>query len=391
MWLAFRLALLVLPVVIWFLLPFSTTSNLPVGYQPNPNPLLDHVIRGWMRWDGGFYVDVARGGYLKTPAGDAAAAFFPLYPHLMRAFALVFEFGNFHNESLYVAGIIVSSVATLAAFVGLYQLANLDYDPITSRLAVTYLAAFPMAFFLLAVYTESLFMALAVWAFWAARRNYWGRAGLLTGLAILTKNQGLLLAVALGLEYLAQIGFNLRRLDRRVFSFVLPGLALAGWWLVNWLTFGTPLRYIQVQDLFARSFKLPWETLWLGTQEFFQERSPGSMLPTGFDPGSILYDYPITLFFILMLIVGGWLAGRGGLRWSYWLFFLLCLIQPLSQPARDTWLAGMPRFLLIIFPVFLVLALVGRRWPTFHYLYLAVSLPLLGLFLARFVLNYWVA
>ncbi len=389
-WLAFRLALLALPVFIGFLLPFSDKTPLPYGYTPNPNVLLDHLIRGWMRWDGGYYVDIAHYGYIfPVRSDDSAIAFFPLFPHLLRTFAVIFEFGNTHNEALYVAGIAVSTLASLACFVGLYRLALLDYDPETSRLSVAYLAAFPFAFFLLAVYTESLFIGLVIWAFWSARKDRWWWAGLWMGLAVLTKNQGILLVAALGLEYIYQRNF--RRIDLKIFSFGLPLLAFGGWLLINFLNFGDPFRYIKVQESFARAFRSPLETLYLATQQFFTNRSPNSLLPTGYDTGSILYDYPVTFLFMGLLVAAGWLTWRQRLRLSYLFYFALCLLQPLTQPAHDTWLAGMPRFLLISFPAFLLLAMLGRRWVFCHYLYLGLSLPLLGLFLARFVLNYWVA
>lgn len=397
LWLAFRLALFAIPVFAGFLIPFSEHNPLPPGYVPNPNIWMERLVRSWTRWDGGFYTTIAGEGY--TPAahpGDAHIAFFPLYPHLIRAVAVIFAFGNTRYDALNISAIVISSLATLALFVGLYRLVRLDHDEETSRLSVVYLAAFPMSFFLLAVYTESLFMALAVWAFWAALRNHWLLAGGLAALAVLSKNQGVLLAAALGVEYLYQIRFNPKRLDWRIFSFVLPLLALAGWMGINLLTFGDPLHYVKAaQDSFARFFAWPTYTLRLATEHFFNQRSTGSFLPANYDSGydldSILYDYPITLAFGVMGLVALILTGLRRFRLSYMAFFALCLAQPLFSPNRVSILASLPRYLLIIFPVFLLLALAGRRWPFFNYLYLGLCLPLLGIFLARYALNYWVA
>ncbi|NWJ95831.1 MAG: hypothetical protein HXX20_08625 [Chloroflexi bacterium] len=397
LWLAFRLVLFVIPIFAGILIPFSEHNPLPPDYIPNPNIWMERLIRSWTRWDGGFYTTIASQGY--TPIahpGNAHIAFFPLYPHLIRAVAVVFAFGNTRYDALNISGIVISSLATLALFLGLYKLARLDYDHQTSRLSVIYLAAFPMSFFLLAIYTESLFMALAVWAFWAARKNRWLLACGLAALAVLSKNQGVLLVAALGIEYLYQIRFNPKRLDWRIFTFGLPALALAGWMGINALTFGDPLQYVKAaQDNFARFFAWPFNTLGFATEHFFNQRSPGTFLPPNYDPGydldSILYDYPITLAFLGVGVVALVAVWRKRVRLSYVAFFALCLAQPLFSPNRISILASLPRYLLLIFPAFLLLALLGRRWPLFHYLYLGLNLPLLGIFLARYALNYWVA
>lgn len=397
LWLAFRLALFAIPVFAGFLIPFSEHNPLPLGYTPSPNVWFERLVRSWTRWDSGFYIRIANEGYAASyDSGDAHIAFFPLYPHLIRAVAVVFTFGATSLDAFNIAGIVISSLATLALFVGLYQLARLDYDEHTSRLSVLYLAAFPMSFFLLAVYTESLFMALAVWAFWAARKNRWLLAGGLAALAVLSKNQGVLLVAALGIEYLYQIRFNPKRLDWRILTFGLPALAQAGWMGINILTYGDPFHYVKsAQEIFARFFAWPTYTLRLATERFFTDRSPGSILPRNYDSGydldSILWDYPITLAFMglgAVSVIALWLKK---FRLSYLAFFALCLAQPLFSPNRVSILASLPRYLLIIFPAFLLLALAGRRWPFFHYLYLGIGLPLLGLFLARYALNYWVS
>jgi hypothetical protein len=165
---------------------------------------------------------------------------------------------------------------------------------------------------------------------------------------------------------------------------------------INALTFGDPFHYVKAaQDTFARFFAWPTSTLGFGTDHFFNQRSPGSFLPrnyvSGYDLDSILYDYPITIAFCglgLVALLGVWLKK---IRLSYLAFFVLGLAQPLFSPNRISILASLPRYLLIIFPAFLLLALLGRRWPFFHYLYLCLNLPLLGIFLARYALNYWVA
>ncbi len=396
LWLAFRVALFILPVFAGFLIPFSEHNPLPLRYEP-ANIWFERLVRSWTRWDSGFYTHIANEGYAASyDSGDAHIAFFPLYPHLIRALSVIFTFNHVNRDVFNIAGIFISSVATLFLFVGLYRLARLDYEPEISRRTVLYLMVFPMSFFLLAVYTEALFMALAVWAFWAARTKHWWLAGLLAALGVLTKNQGVLLVAALGFEYLWQIRFNPRKLNWQILSFVLPVLAQAGWMYVNILTYGDGFHYVQsAQRIFARFFAWPTFTMKEATKKFFEERSPGATLPINYNPGydldSMLWDYPITLFFFGLGLVALYFVLRKRFQVSYLIFLILCCVQPLFSPNKISLLASMPRYLMIIFPAYILLALIARRWLWLHYLYLSLGFPLLGLFLARYVLNYWVA
>ena len=59
-----------------------------------------------------------------------------------------------------------------------------------ARLAVLVTALAPMSFFLSAVYSESLYLALSVGLFYAARRGRFLTAGLLAALAAATRSAG---------------------------------------------------------------------------------------------------------------------------------------------------------------------------------------------------------
>ncbi len=392
LWLAFRIVLFILPFFATLLFPFQNRELIPPEAL-TPSLWADRLLRSWARWDGGWYIDLANFGYAAPDRQEIGyIVFFPLYSHLVRAVAFLFTFGKFSYTALNIAGIIVSSLATLACFVGLFKLARLDYDDETSRYAVIYMAAFPMAFFMLAVYTEALFMALAVWAFWAGRQQRWWLAGLLTGLAILTKNQGLILVGALGLEYLHQIGFNPLKINRRILAFGLPILAFGGWLLINVQTCGDAFCYLRVQSHFNHFPTNPLDTFRLATEKFFLlQPDTSTFLTRDYEPRSIHYDYLFLWAFIGLTLFGIFAVWKQRLRLSYLVFLALCVVQPMNYPAKDDWLASMPRYLMIAFPAYFLLALLGRRSKVFHYSYLGLSLPLLGLFLTRFALNYWVA
>ncbi|HEX2910638.1 MAG TPA: mannosyltransferase family protein [Chloroflexia bacterium] len=389
LWLIWRILLFLLPVAALLILP-----GLPAILNPYIKVVwVDHTFGTWVRWDGIWYLQIAGQGY----ASDQLAAFYPLYPFLVRAVAAPFTFNNPSYEVLSIAGVLVSSLAALAAFVFLYRLALMDYDRKTARLSLLYLSAFPMAFFLFAVYTESLFLALAAGAFFAARHNRWFLALVLAALAVLTKNQGIVLVGALLVEFIWQLRGKPVRFDRRLLYFGLPALVFGDWLALNALIYGTPFKFLQVnQTYWKHRFMWPWEAAGTAFDHFLHptDGSTGTTTWQSADQiqGNLRFlDYPLTLAFVILLIVAIWATWKGYLRLSYLIFFAGCLVLPLTSPIEDFPLLSMPRYMLIIFPAFFLLAQAGKRWPVVHYLYLFFSLPLLIFLSVSFTLWYWIA
>src|SRR5215472_3744777 len=138
------------------------------------------LLASWLHWDVGWYTGIARTGY----AYPRQSVFFPLYVLLTQAVAAVL--GPAH---ILLAAMLVSNLATLAAFIGLAALAVPEgMGERAAYTTVLVFAALPLAFFLAAAYTEGLFVACAAWALLAARRGWWCRAGLVALLAGLTRS-----------------------------------------------------------------------------------------------------------------------------------------------------------------------------------------------------------
>lgn len=145
-----------------------------------------YAFSPWLRWDSNFYLDIAAHGY----SAPGSSAFLPLYPLLIRitGFAL--------GGSLVVGALVLSTCTTFATLLLLYQLAlRLTGSSAVATGAVAAACLLPIAFFFVAPYTESLFLALSLGAVLAALDGSWGRAALLAALASLTRQQGVLLAV----------------------------------------------------------------------------------------------------------------------------------------------------------------------------------------------------
>ena len=141
-------------------------------------------VNPWFQWDTVSYVRIAMFGY----AHDESIAFMPLYPFLIRVTAPLL------GDNYLLAALLLSTFFCFVTLVLLYELVAELYQEQLARQTVLFFIAFPTAFFLLAGYTESLFMALVLGFWLLARRRRWGWAASLAGLATLARLQGVILA-----------------------------------------------------------------------------------------------------------------------------------------------------------------------------------------------------
>lgn len=176
---------------------------LMFGYAGGAAPWRDYdneFLNLQLRWDAGWYLHIAEQEYDFVPQAGPEfqqnIVFFPAYPIATRALALLL--GN--NKSAYVASAtVVSLVAFLFALAYLHAFAREELGEDRAAAAVWLLAAYPFALFYGAIYTESLYLLAAVGAFYHFRRSEFVRAGA-WGLVIgLTRPNGALLCVPLGL------------------------------------------------------------------------------------------------------------------------------------------------------------------------------------------------
>ena len=174
---------------------------LMFGYAPNAPPWRysdNELFNLPLRWDAGWYLQIAENGYDYIPEAGADAqqniVFFPAYPMVTRAVAMLL---GHHQPAFVAAGMIVSLTAFLFALAYLYAFARDELGEERAPIALWLIAAYPFALFFGAIYTESLFMLAALGAFHHFRRREFVRAGW-WGLALgLTRPNGALLSVPL--------------------------------------------------------------------------------------------------------------------------------------------------------------------------------------------------
>ena len=101
-----------------------------------------------------------------------------------------------------IVGIAISCACAIGALYFLHRLVTLEFDAGVARNTVWIVAWLPTAMALSAVYSEALFLVLAVGSFYAGRQGRWVLAGLLGGLAAASRNGGILLLLPLLIFYL---------------------------------------------------------------------------------------------------------------------------------------------------------------------------------------------
>lgn len=186
-------------LTIYYILPLINRKQ-PIVPDPRLTHFPDMLYLMWLHFDSGFFLSIAEGGYWNAASllHMSTWAFFPLYPLFIRLVALLLG----GNEISYAsAGLLVSNLSALVAATYLYKLTSRELNKMIATRAVWYMLLFPLSFYLSAVYSESLFLALSISCIYYARMHRWWPAGVLGGLAALTRSQGVLLVLAVGWEY----------------------------------------------------------------------------------------------------------------------------------------------------------------------------------------------
>jgi len=336
-----------------------------------------------LMWDGAWYAGIAKDGYFLPPPPNASnLAFPPLLPFLTRLLGgffgyLGFSAGDPDYGNWALAGIVISNLSFFAALYVLWRLVVLDNPPAVADQTLWLIAAFPVSVFWSALYTESLFLLLAVGCLFAARRNAWPVAGILGGLAVLSRWPGVVLIGVLLVEWLAA---------RRASHFNLRGgeetsrPAVVSWKALCWIgliplalgcyaayvqtVFGSPWLVLQARTQMGQSASLFPLTYIHGVSLLWQSVSqtgPDRDLVLQLGYGNSLYmwlDLGLPWVFVGLGIFG-WrrhLLRPGDLAWLG-----LGLIFPLSLGTTFS----LTRYLMPLWPALVIGARLSLHWPFF--------------------------
>jgi len=281
-------------------------------------------------WDAKYYLQVAAHGYPTVlTARRPLAAFFPLYPLLVRGVAPLVD----HNWV--AAGLVVSFLAGAGACLAVGALARQRFGTETGVRAGWLVAVAPGAAFLSPAYADGLAIALGAGALIMLDRRRWVGAGLIGAFATA--------ASPLALPIVIAAAWGAWRSRRRQ-AWVAPLLASSGfgsYCLYLWVHMGTPFGWFDAERVgwqghhFSLLSPVRWFTTWTG----------------------------ITLVescCVVFAIGGLWAMRRARVPATWWAFVVPVLASVIFDWAL--WLT--PRLLLDAFPLVPAAAMVvhGKRY-----------------------------
>lgn len=336
-------------------------------WQAYPNNLF---LDGWLRWDSGWYYDIARNGYSDQPQnelGQSNAAFFPLYPLLIRA-------ATFIVPNFFLAGLLISNLALLVALIVLFHLVTMLYNAEVARRSLVLFLVYPFSFYFSAMYSESLFLLTIVLSFYLAEQGKWGWAALFAAAAGATRLVGILMVVGLFVLYLEKIVFDWGKIRPNILWIplgLLGPLSFMGYLSIH---FGNPFLAWESQ------FVSGWGTEIGLTAIINTIRSVESIQDLAAGQYAAINLIHLTTFVVaLMLTLLAW--RRPNKAYTVWAILTLLVSFSLWR--------SMGRLAAVVFPVFIIAALSLKESQYQTIVYISILfLALLAILHAHF---YWVS
>lgn len=316
-------------------------------------------------WDSTHYLLIGQYGYFQS----AEYAFFPLYPLLIRTVAMLL--GNY-----VIAGLLINYISTFLGVYFFYKLVTLEKGKSVALYSIIFLLFFPTSFFFLIVYSEALFFLFSVLCFYFLKKEQYFLAALFSGFATATRPFGIAVAIAL-----FSILFLTRRYRKALWSYqkllsfgLLSVSGICGYMIFLYFQTGTIFSFLSAQSNWNRSIGMPWDGVILNILNIVSANN-------------IFVDNLNTVWEFIFTVFGLGLVFRTFrfLPLQYGIYGLVSLLLPLTTSS----LMSIPRFLLPLFPLFIVLSLIKKKSILITYAF--VSIILLCYFSVLFINGYWVS
>lgn len=334
-------------------------------YDTSGSRVQQVLANSWVRWDSTLYLSIADHGYSFAGERWPNMAFFPLYPLLARATALLTGMGNL------LALVLVAQVAFLAALLILYRLLAADFGSTVAFRSLLLLIICPSSFFFGAAYSESVALLMLVTAVWALRHQRWWLAGVAGFFLALARLPGVVIAPMLVLAYVQACNWNWRAIRWPIAAALLPPLGLGLFMLFQWWQFGTPFAFMIAQRSWHNSLSPPW------------------VLPQALYDNIFVYGYwPMAVFQGIFWIA--FLALTAGALRRMPLLYSITLVLMLLPPYLSSWPWSVSRHVLLGFPAFVMLACwTERLWV--RQMLIVGMFALLGIVTMLFINGFLVA
>lgn len=377
----------------------SASADNFLPYQPSfpyADGILDAYelprrIYSWGNFDGVHYITIIKKGYLKV---DLIQAFFPGYPYLAKI-------ANTGIQNAFISSFLVSNIAFIVFLYVWYRFISEEFSKKIAQISTAFILIFPTSFFFGALYTESLFMLCVITTFWATRKKKYWLVALAIAFASATRVTGILLLPAVFLEIIwPKLQLTTKKISlKQLYTKFLKGfsklpnyfiplsivslgsLGLFFYMIYLYRNFDDSMYFFHVQSEFGGGVRQ--ETLVSYPQVFYRYlKILFTLNPLDLKYFSYVQDFVVGTVGLLVLLYSATKT-----RLSYVVFSLLAFIVPTLTGT----FSSMPRYILVCFPIFIVLALWAEQSRVFKYLWFISSGFLLVLNTVLFIQGYWVA
>ncbi len=327
----------------------------------------------WKQWDFWHFDRIATFGYFTPGWSTPIEAFFPGFPMVLRLGALV-------GIPTVVGGLLVSFVAGGVAAVALARLADREWGPGAGRYAAAMWMLAPPAIFLAAPYTEALFLALAIPAWLSARRGTWWLAAVLAAGACTVRVSGIFLVVALAVEFLTS---GRRRTWLEGLWLALPAVPVLAYMAYLKANTGDWLRWYHAQSQeWYRGFTPPWDSFfntWNAATGHTAFGDVSEALRANFE-WMFRAELVAMLLGLVVTVVLLTLRRWGEATW---------VGVQVAAFATSYWFFSVPRATLLWFPLWIGLGALAVRRPWVWRAYVALAVPLFGIWAAAYLTGRW--
>lgn len=317
---------------------------------------LPHFVWAFGNFDGVHYLRIARDAY----AYQYTQAFFPLYPILIKITSYI-TLGN-----LLISALLVSNLSFLAGLLVFYNFVKKTYNDNVAFWSCLFLVSFPTSFYFGAVYTEGVFFLMVISGFYLSKTGKIWQASVVGALSSATRFVGIFLAPSL---------IKSKKLKDLIPVLIVP-MGLVSYMIYLQIKFNQPFYFLTSQSVFGQDRST---TIVLLPQVFWRYLKIVATTK-GFALSNAVLELAATVFAISILATGAKKVQK------QWLIFAWLVVL---TPALTGTLASMPRYILVAFPIFVVLA--KLRSTPIKILILSIFVCLLAVATAFFTQGYWVA
>lgn len=329
----------------------------------------------WAQWDAGYYLSIAARGY--SLHGNELA-FFPAYPFLIQLLSPIFP-----RPSAAWSAYAISIVAFIVAGMLLWRYVEREHGQSIAWGTIVILSIFPTSLFFSAIYTESLFLLLSVLVYVFSVQKKYEAAAVVVSLASLTRIGGVLLALIPLVEIVTEE--KARRVSRILLTAGGSGIGLGAYMAYLWISQGSPIAFLQAMNYWKRSVVFPWQGIIDAGRVVIS--GYGGFEHNWFMRMSSLEDLLATLLFVGCTAVS-YRYVRASL-FAYSVGTLVLLLVTHGPYTLGLW--SMSRYVLGLFPEFIVLAILLGANPRLRRCVWAGSVLMVIVLTGWFATGRWVA